>query len=408
MVVTLGFRDDPHFDLLDESQWQLVVELDEERALDETRLIAESFGWVTIFQPPWFGAEIEKTAWLVLQWHEDEEGKESERARRRLSLAEVIDVVPARFQDWAIETTSEALSQMADLVPEISAEGGLDIDNGAALLGRVSSLREQVAEAEEQKKKKERKRERLYGDIYLYDFAPETDLEWRVGSLGDDTDALIVRPDGEKSDRRARVLIPPSELSEWRWTSPNRPSDGGEYLSPSEVLARVPSQFHAWVAAKTHEALQQVRHALYELTDGTVANGDDLARVVRLARHAQDLASFSRRPGPEILDLLEEEGEDALVGHALSPDGRLAVLAATSWKHILEGHPEMEDHLDDVIETVENPEHREPDPRVGRERFFRQGGPETWIRVVVEADELIERVVTAFPQTNAPDRRRPM
>jgi hypothetical protein len=72
------------------------------------------------------------------------------------------------------------------------------------------------------------------------------------------------------------------------------------------------------------------------------------------------------------------------------------------------GHPEMEDHLDTIVKTLEQPEHHEPDPRIGRERFFRRGGPEAWMRVVVQIDGLIDRVVTAFSQANPPEywRRR--
>jgi hypothetical protein len=66
----------------------------------------------------------------------------------------------------------------------------------------------------------------------------------------------------------------------------------------------------------------------------------------------------------------------------------------------------MKEHLEAVMEVVEDPGHREPDVRVGRERFFRQVGPETWMRVVVENAGAIDRVVTAFPQANPPDRRR--
>jgi hypothetical protein len=52
--------------------------------------------------------------------------------------------------------------------------------------------------------------------------------------------------------------------------------------------------------------------------------------------------------------------------------------------------------------TVADPEHREPDPRPGRERYFRRGGPERWIRVVVEFAGQRDRIVTAFPQSNDP------
>jgi hypothetical protein len=62
----------------------------------------------------------------------------------------------------------------------------------------------------------------------------------------------------------------------------------------------------------------------------------------------------------------------------------------------------MADHLNDVIETIEQPELREDDVRPGRVRCFRRCGPERWIRVVLEFGSETDAVVTAFPQTNDP------
>jgi hypothetical protein len=62
----------------------------------------------------------------------------------------------------------------------------------------------------------------------------------------------------------------------------------------------------------------------------------------------------------------------------------------------------MADHLTDVIETIESPEFREDDPRPGRVRQFRRGGPEQWIRVVIEFGGETDTVVTSFPQANDP------
>lgn len=78
-----------------------------------------------------------------------------------------------------------------------------------------------------------------------------------------------------------------------------------------------------------------------------------------------------------------------------------------TWDHVLAGHPEMADHLSDVIETIENPELREDDPRPGRMRCFRRSGPERWLRVVIEFGADTDTVVTAFPQANDPAGWRP-
>ena len=63
----------------------------------------------------------------------------------------------------------------------------------------------------------------------------------------------------------------------------------------------------------------------------------------------------------------------------------------------------MAEHLNDVIETIEQPEFREDDPRLGRVRSFRRCGPERWLRVVLEFAGEIDVVVTAFPQANDPN-----
>lgn len=85
-----------------------------------------------------------------------------------------------------------------------------------------------------------------------------------------------------------------------------------------------------------------------------------------------------------------------------SPQGRPVRLAADTWDHVLEGHPEMVDYLDETMRTVSAPDYQEPDIRRGRERFFRQGGPQEWIRVVTQFAGEADDVVTAFPQDNDP------
>jgi hypothetical protein len=74
----------------------------------------------------------------------------------------------------------------------------------------------------------------------------------------------------------------------------------------------------------------------------------------------------------------------------------------TAWNHVLDQHLEMSDHLPETMAAIETPEHREPDPRPERERFFRRGGPLRWIRVVAQFAGDADRVVTAFPQSDDP------
>jgi hypothetical protein len=74
----------------------------------------------------------------------------------------------------------------------------------------------------------------------------------------------------------------------------------------------------------------------------------------------------------------------------------------STWDHVVEEHAEMRPHLAEVMTTISAPEHREPDPRPGRERYFARGGPQRWIRVVTEFAGAEDRVVTAFPQVTDP------
>ena len=75
-----------------------------------------------------------------------------------------------------------------------------------------------------------------------------------------------------------------------------------------------------------------------------------------------------------------------------------------AWNHVLDQHVEMSEFLAETMTAIKTPDHREPDPRAGRGRFFRRGGPERWIRVVTEFSRDADRVVTAFPQSDDPDR----
>ncbi len=90
--------------------------------------------------------------------------------------------------------------------------------------------------------------------------------------------------------------------------------------------------------------------------------------------------------------------EPVVVARTATPEGHESVLTAARWAKIVEGHPEMVDHLETILQTVSQPDYREPDIAVGRERMFRRGGPERWMRVVID----LEQIITAFAQTNDP------
>lgn len=405
VVITRGYRDDPHLDLLEEARWRLEVELDEEAWLDETRVVAEVFGgWLTLFQPPWFSDTERGLSWEIQQWREKEDGKRVDRAKRSATVAEVLDAFPMRFHAWVIDTTEEAVNALEEVDDWGFGESDPDIDSGAAFLARVSQLRSELEVAQSHRKSLQRRSERFYGNLYLYEYAPDTELYWRLGSMADGPECLIVRKVSESDDRVARALIPPDEAIDWRWTSLRAPEAGGEYLTPAEAVAKAPREFRGWVAARTFEALQETRYALHGLAGHTLVDPADLAQIGRLAKHAQQLAGLSPGNSAQYPGAPEMEEED-VVAATRSPEGRVTVLPVRSWGHIQAGHPEMTDHLEAVMEAIEEPDHREPDVRIGRERFFRKGGPEAWVRVVTEISGPFDKIVTAFPQANPPERR---
>jgi hypothetical protein len=299
-----------------------------------------------------------------------------------------------RFHSWVIDTTEEAVGALEEVDDWSFGGSDPDIDSSAAFLARVSQLRSELEVARTHRRSLQRRSERFYGDLYLYEYAPDTELYWRLGGMPDGTECLIVREVSESDDRVARVLIPPDEATDWRWTSLGNPEAGGEYLTPAEAIAKAPREFRGWVAARTFEALQKTRYALHGLAGHTLVDPADLAQIGRLAKHAQQLASLSPSSSAQYPGAPEVE-EDDVVAATRSPEGRVAVLSTRIWSHIQAGHP--------VMEAIEEPDHREPDVRIGRERFFRRGGPESWIRVVTEISGPFDKIVTAFPQANRPE-----
>jgi hypothetical protein len=86
------------------------------------------------------------------------------------------------------------------------------------------------------------------------------------------------------------------------------------------------------------------------------------------------------------------------------------VFDAATHLHLAEGQRAwLLDHVEEVLATVARPDHRENDPRPGRERFFRQNvlEPERWMRVVVDFDGDPGWIVTVLVQDNDPRDQRP-
>ena len=91
----------------------------------------------------------------------------------------------------------------------------------------------------------------------------------------------------------------------------------------------------------------------------------------------------------------------AILATTKTPDGVPVVLYADTWsKDVLgprTGPRELRTELDAVLATVAAPDHREADPREGRERFYKRNvGPSRWLMVVVSFEEEPARIVTAL------------
>jgi hypothetical protein len=79
-----------------------------------------------------------------------------------------------------------------------------------------------------------------------------------------------------------------------------------------------------------------------------------------------------------------------------TPAGEAVVLTAIGWRHILDGHSEMEIYRAEILETVASPHLVLDDPELGRKRFHRFGaGPSRWLRVIVDFNQCPALIVTA-------------
>lgn len=90
-------------------------------------------------------------------------------------------------------------------------------------------------------------------------------------------------------------------------------------------------------------------------------------------------------------------------GGVVDPDGRHVVLDAAGWRHIVDEHGELAPLREGVLSAVALPDHRTPDPRPGRERYWRRGlGPSRWLMVVVDFTSVPARIVTAYGNRKDP------
>ena len=71
------------------------------------------------------------------------------------------------------------------------------------------------------------------------------------------------------------------------------------------------------------------------------------------------------------------------------PDGRVVEFTERSWQHIMLERPQLLEDVDAIFAAIAAPDHREEDPKLGRERFYRRRMTEKvrWLRVVVDFSE---------------------
>lgn len=93
----------------------------------------------------------------------------------------------------------------------------------------------------------------------------------------------------------------------------------------------------------------------------------------------------------------------------LDPDGRRVLLLEEIWlEKILRFHPELWAHLNEILATVEVPDHVEGDPIPGRSRYFRRTAtPSRWLMVVVSFEQEPGRIISAFAKRKDPSEWNP-
>ena len=96
-------------------------------------------------------------------------------------------------------------------------------------------------------------------------------------------------------------------------------------------------------------------------------------------------------------------GQFPLIAEIADEDGCLVVLDIAGWWHLTLQHPELVGQRAEIVRAIERPDHREPDPIAGRERYYlRVAVVSQWLQVVVECTEAGAQVVTAFPRRKDP------
>ncbi|MBA2262929.1 MAG: hypothetical protein H0W03_09710 [Solirubrobacterales bacterium] len=80
------------------------------------------------------------------------------------------------------------------------------------------------------------------------------------------------------------------------------------------------------------------------------------------------------------------------------------MLTAERWGHIVDGHPELKVHREDVLRAIEAPTETTAGRGTDEEWFYLAGaGPSRWLKVVVLFERPASgRIITAFPRRRKP------
>jgi hypothetical protein len=83
--------------------------------------------------------------------------------------------------------------------------------------------------------------------------------------------------------------------------------------------------------------------------------------------------------------------------------GRVVWLTEERWQHIVDGHREVEKHLDVLKQCVQSPEKRSRGRYPGAEKLWVQNvGPSKWFCVVVRYEGRTGTIKTALPVKRGP------
>jgi hypothetical protein len=97
------------------------------------------------------------------------------------------------------------------------------------------------------------------------------------------------------------------------------------------------------------------------------------------------------------------EPPDDLLATMIDPLGRTVWLTEERWKHIVEGHKEVEGHLDALKQCVQSAEKRSKGHYHGAEKLWVQSvGPSKWFCVVVRYEGRTGTIKTALPIKRGP------